>query len=100
MTGQRMLTEPEAWREVARLVESGDPGIIGLATASGRLHRAGRTTRDMYERMDKRRIGFLRTDGFFGDDVIGECVLTALFLALEAEDDASTRLAAEIQEGR
>ena len=101
MNGQRMLSEPEAWRDVARMIaENCGAGVVGLATGSVALFCADRISRAQWDCMYARSSGFLGNE-VFSEDWRGECVLAALWLALEAEDEvASTRLAAEIQEGR
>ena len=114
MTGQRMLTEPEAWREIARRIVEGDWCRHGLCAEIEELLINGALASGVFLDMRRRIRGaadlspnrWRANDGcaWFAFPMGAQPearAMAALFFALEAEDEvASTRLAAEIQEGR
>ena len=111
MNGQRLLTEPEAWREIAKRMDRRRWWGTGLCREVNLIVNEGRVDITTGWAMNSRVSAHLRLGpacagyAYPLHEEMGEGrqarILAALFFALEAEDDAaSTRLAAEIQEGR
>jgi hypothetical protein len=102
MTAKKQLTEPQAWREIARRIAEGEWLGSGLCSEADNLEYGrlipSRLGNRMYERAE-RHVALERLAGraFVGDygatyafppgKNADERVLAALFLALEAEDD-------------
>ena len=89
----RQLTEPQAWREIARRLGNGKRFQFGLCYEAGRVWCEGRCSGDTEEIMQRRaRKHVSNGDGLYGGLAYprgGERdarILAALWMALEAEE--------------
>jgi hypothetical protein len=96
MTAKKQLTEPQAWREIARRIAEGEWEREGICVEIALLLGGGCVSRCVHDAMWSRCIRHrqaLDPSGWGGTFIwpegknANERVLAALFLALEAEDD-------------
>ena len=80
-----LLTESEAWREVAERIDSGSNGFYTVRTT---IHLNGLIDLKTHAAMLERGALFWENYAPVIDATRDERVLAALFLSLEAEDDA------------
>lgn len=103
MASPRMLSEKQAWREVARRIAEGEWAHCGICNEVWELDAAGLISPERAERMEKRaavhasrsphRMRFASVGGWFaypmGSDADAR-ILAALWMALESEDEAKS----------
>lgn len=88
----RHLTEPKAWREIARRIAEGEWNNCGLCAEIGDLCDEGRVhcwaLCDMKDRI-KQHLGAYHPWAYEPGTELEARILAALWLALEAEEDGA-----------
>ena len=85
----RTMTEPEAWREIARRIVGGEWWGYFMYTTVFALYSTGAVTKATAQAMEARVASHLLSSAMQMDGTANSRALAALWLALEAEEEGA-----------